>query len=582
MSNREISLRPELEASLEFVLGRTADNSTELALEHYQRSLELWKQLNKPLGVANTNYHLGLWWRSYTVRHHAEKKMAREKACSYFQQLIESFEIINRPDLVVKLINAWAEVLENLGRWDELENIAKRAIELYKTYIQGLTANYQFKIDGKLIEKLVEDLAEELGEIRPIELQVVGAQLQRDNITNLEKYLELGDNPQAELVEKYLASVVKDCGAENQKSAWLLLLLFTDENNTRPLKTKAELLKESKFSAEELDLVLNIFVDSGLVFLLPQNPVNQYQLVHDYLVGFIRQRKEVEMLEALKREREQRQWNRQGKLLQTLKGHKSYVNTVEFSPNGEMIATASDDTIVKLWNRLGKELQNLKGHANEINSVAFSPDGEMIATASDDTIVKLWNRLGKELQTLKGHANEINSVAFSPDGEMIATASDDYTVKLWIDWRIEDLTQRGCEWLNDYLISHPQELEELKICQTEARLKAAARSWVIEGDKLARKSKEAEKIEAAVAVFEKAKKWNPELNLKANFRTWAESLAEAEKLMEEGTKLARVGKIEVAVEKYEKAKELDKAAFIPTLQNIDPEAKAKSEVVDSS
>ncbi len=134
LSNQEISLEAELEANLEFVLGRAADNSTETALEHYQRSLELWQQLNNPLRVAHTNYYLGLWWRSYAVKHRAEKNMACQKACSYFQKLIEGFEAINRPDLVAKFINAWGEVLQTLGRWDELENVANIAIELHQTY----------------------------------------------------------------------------------------------------------------------------------------------------------------------------------------------------------------------------------------------------------------------------------------------------------------------------------------------------------------------------------------------------------------------------------------------------------------
>ncbi|MEM1168958.1 MAG: WD40 repeat domain-containing protein [Cyanobacteria bacterium P01_H01_bin.35] len=1550
LANRGTSLETELEAGLEFVLGRAADNLTEVSLEHYQRSLELWQQLNNPLRVAHTNYYLGLWWRFYAVRHRIEKNIACEKACSYFQKSVEGFESVNRPDLVAKFINAWGEVLQTLERWDELENVANKAIEvldppqpdsrpnpptpfpareggvseslppspgrrgvggevifkelpsdrsssfrlaraydflaeielakshyqqakklaqtareifhqtfnaaspptsekdkkildwekysrlgrylfslakaekglgeiksaiasfeqaknttnpednaefyidiltelreiyyeqkayleafeikqeklkveqqfgfqafiganrlrdikentnpalpqskqrinqqkvtqeiaapgrqsdveilverisrpdhklivihgqsgvgkssilqaglvptlegksiatrdvvvvlqrvyvnwiselgkllaeklqiianltvdseslnsteaiftqlrnnandelnlltvinfdqfeefffensepkdkrefaqflqeclkipfvkvvlslrsdyihylldfnrlgnleainnnildkniLYylgnfeqsqaKLIIQGLTANSQFKIDENLTEKLVEDLAQELGEIRPIELQVVGAQLQSDNITTVEKYLELGDNPKAELVEEYLASVVRDCGEENEKSAWLVLLLLTDKNNTRPLKTKAELVKESKFRGEKLELVLKIFVDSGLVFLLPENPADRYQLVHDYLVRFIRQKKEVAILEELKREREQRQqlqkwlfrssviasllmtllaggmiifalreqregreankqaiiaqaneartlsisgerfnsliiamearqkqidvklqptgevsgvasalrlavykhkkddeftefnsieghknwvnsvafspdgetiatasndktvklwnrqgqllqtlighdnwvngvafspdgetiasasedktvklWNQQGQLLQTLTGHENKVNSVVFSPNGEIIASASEDKTVKLWNQQGQLLQTLTGHQEWVNGVAFSPDGETIATASEDKTVKLWNRQGKVLKTLTGHKDKLNSVAFSPDGETIASASRDNTVKLWhlqrkklqtleghdnlvravvfspdgktiatasadntvklwnregkllqtltvdeesvnnvafspdgeiiasangrnlklwnfqlelatltghdnsirsvafspdgetlasasrdnavklwnlqgkelhtlnghknavwsvafspdgetlasasIDstvklwnlqgkelqtltghrnrvysvafspdgetiasasrdktvklwnrqgqllrtlighrdrvysvafspdgetiasaswdetvklwslqgkelqtleghtnavysisfspdgetiatasgdktvklwnlqgkvlktleghrhsvlgvafssdgktiasagwdktlklwnregkllhtleghenrvngvafspdgetiasassdktlklWpnlQIKDLTRRGCQRLNDYLISHPQKLEELRICQTDSRLKAAARSWVVQAEKLARESKgEAEKLEAAVAAFKKALKWNPNLNLNRNFKAWAKSLAEAEKLMEEGTKLAREGKIEEAIEKYQRAKEVDKVAFIPTLQNIDPEAKAKYQAVD--
>jgi tetratricopeptide (TPR) repeat protein/DNA-binding winged helix-turn-helix (wHTH) protein len=270
-------------------------------------------------------------------------------------------------------------------------------------------------------------------------------------------------------------------------------------------------------------------------------------------------------------------WNRQGKLLQTLIGHENSVNGIAFSPDGETIATASRDNTVKLWNRQGKLLQTLTGHKNSVNGIAFSPDGETIATASRDNTVKLWNRQGKLLQTLTGHESSVEAVAFSPDGKTIATASADKTVKLWTGWRIEDLTKRGCQWLNDYLISHPQELEELEICQTDKHKELAASSWVIEGEKLAREGK----VKEAVATFKKALKWNPDLKLNQNFKGLAASLAEAERLMEEGTTLAEEEKIEAAVEKYQRAKELDQIAFIPTWQNLDPEAKARYQAVDA-
>ncbi len=134
LANRGISLETELEAGLEFVLGRTADNSTEIALEHYQGSLELWQQLNNSVRVAHIYYCLGLWWQNYAVKHPTEKDMAFEKACSYFQQSVETFDISDRPDLVAKFINAWGKVLQILECWDELETVAKRAIELHKTY----------------------------------------------------------------------------------------------------------------------------------------------------------------------------------------------------------------------------------------------------------------------------------------------------------------------------------------------------------------------------------------------------------------------------------------------------------------
>ncbi|MGB3205517.1 MAG: hypothetical protein WBB28_11050 [Crinalium sp.] len=183
--------------------------------------------------------------------------------------------------------------------------------------IKRLTARANFILESDLISKIVADLAGELNSVRPIELQVVGAQLQTDDITTLTKYETLGENAKEELVKRYLAEVVADCGAENQKAAELILYLLTDEKGTRPLRTRDELERDlqglaADFATEvhKLDLALKIFVTSGLVVLLPENPADRYQLVHDYLAAFIRQQQEPklkELMVELDDERRQRQ-----------------------------------------------------------------------------------------------------------------------------------------------------------------------------------------------------------------------------------------------------------------------------------
>ncbi|WP_174764019.1 hypothetical protein, partial [Anabaena sp. UHCC 0253] len=165
-----------------------------------------------------------------------------------------------------------------------------------KAVIKSLTEKTRFYLQTELIDELVKDLAGEIGEIRPIELQIVGTQLQTEQITTLDKYREFG---KAKLVEKFLEDVIKDCGEENEKLARLVLYLLTDENGTRPLKTHAELAAQLATGIENLDLILNIFVASGLVLMLPESPADRYQLVHDYLVDFIRQQQGNELLAKL-------------------------------------------------------------------------------------------------------------------------------------------------------------------------------------------------------------------------------------------------------------------------------------------
>ena len=183
-----------------------------------------------------------------------------------------------------------------------------------KSIIQQLTERSHFHLEPALIDELVKDLAGNLEEVRPIELQVVGAQLQTDNITTLAEYEQRG--PKEELVKRYLAEVVEDCGTENQQIAEFLLYLLTDEKGTRPLKTRAELEQDLQAlvtglttEASKLDLVLQIFVKSGIVVLLPENPADRYQLVHDYIAEFIRQQQEPKLtalMAELEKERQQR------------------------------------------------------------------------------------------------------------------------------------------------------------------------------------------------------------------------------------------------------------------------------------
>src|SRR6185312_10601247 len=122
-----------------------------------------------------------------------------------------------------------------------------------------------------------------------------------------------------------------------------------------------------------------------------------------------------------------------GKLLRTLGGHWDWVLSVAFDPQGGTLASGSKDNKVKLWEvRSGKRLRTLEGHQGAVWSVAFDPQGGTLASGSEDKTVKLWEtRSGKRLRTLEGHQRDVYSVAFDPQGGKLASGSSDHTVKLW-------------------------------------------------------------------------------------------------------------------------------------------------------
>lgn len=50
------------------------------------------------------------------------------------------------------------------------------------------------------------------------------------------------------------------------------------------------------------------------------------------------------------------------------------------------------DKLLKIWNAEdGQILHTLSGHTEGISDLAWSPDGEFLATASDDKTIRLWN-----------------------------------------------------------------------------------------------------------------------------------------------------------------------------------------------
>lgn len=356
--------------------------------------------------------------------------------------------------------------------------------------LQSLRMHNAPPFELELIETFVQDLADTDGRVRPLELRLLGSQLQDRKITTLAQYQQLGPNPKEHLTIQALDTIIEDCGPENKTTAWRVLLSLTHDRNTRLLKTRSELwrllvmdrpqttartvhstdiMNADDPRVQQLDLILMVLVGSDLVVILQDGREHRYQISHDYLVPTIRrlyQERTDEAIEARFAQSERRlhrawqqqrrayliggvmgivalgaglwagQVNQQRRLAQQ---NQLQAELRERSATAQ-VALVEGDPFTALTHavRAGAQLQQhqITPQASETLTPSIFPLQTQppvptavqlrVIATLEQALHQIWER-----NHLHGHQETVWDAAYTPDGQHIASVGHDGTVKLW-------------------------------------------------------------------------------------------------------------------------------------------------------
>jgi len=112
---------------------------------------------------------------------------------------------------------------------------------------------------------------------------------------------------------------------------------------------------------------------------------------------------------------------------------RTWVSTIEYSPDGKTILSGDRDGLVVLWDITNlKELEIYTGHKSGIVDLAFSPDGSnFVSVALDNTLIK--RVIGQEATQpqVPQHVPDVSTVAYSSDGSYIITGGNDRNINIW-------------------------------------------------------------------------------------------------------------------------------------------------------
>ena len=101
------------------------------------------------------------------------------------------------------------------------------------------------------------------------------------------------------------------------------------------------------------------------------------------------------------------------------------VTSIQWSPNGEVLATGCYDGIVRIWSSIGNLMAVLDKHDGPVFALKWSRDGKYVLSGGNDRKAVVWDPVAKNvIKSYFLHSSPILDVDWA-DGDMFATSSSD-------------------------------------------------------------------------------------------------------------------------------------------------------------
>ncbi|HEX4893824.1 MAG TPA: WD40 repeat domain-containing protein [Hyphomicrobiaceae bacterium] len=121
-----------------------------------------------------------------------------------------------------------------------------------------------------------------------------------------------------------------------------------------------------------------------------------------------------------------------GRLNQTLRGHRGPVIALAFNRSGERLASTGQDNSIRLWNPDSGELIDMVEDSSVGwgVSLAWAPNQREIAVGTQN-LIWLWDPATDALEAMKGHQSDVLGVRYSASGDLLFSRSLDGTIRAW-------------------------------------------------------------------------------------------------------------------------------------------------------